>query len=132
MKYAFVRFVEDHGAEHGGRITCVSLARGEAAESPKEFIAWHNAGCKVEVIYWFEVPEDWKNAVSDGSMNDAFEALLGLDALSDTPLVSDLLATLFEASFRAGREYAKSVMTRCGNFHASTMTELARESASEK
>lgn len=132
MGYSFVRFTEDHGAEYGGRITCVSLTRGEAAESPEKFIALHNAGCKVEVINWFEVPEDWKNAVSDGSMNDAFEALLGLDALSDTPLVSDLFATLFEAGFRAGREHAQRVMTRWGNFHASTLTAFAKESASEK
>lgn len=111
MKHAFVCYVEHHRAEDGGTQTCVMMARGEAAESHEAFISWHAAGVPVTIISWFEVPQDWKNAVSEGSISDAFEALLGLDALSDTPLVSDLLATIFAAGFKCGEKHHRVVQS---------------------
>jgi hypothetical protein len=51
------------------------------------------------------VPENWENIVSDGSMNDVFKALLGLDVLGDTPVVSDLLTTIFAAGFKCGQTH---------------------------
>ncbi len=98
MKYAFVRFVEERSLEHGGDVVCFALARGKDAESHEAFMEWHESDTPLRIINWFDVPEKWQNIVgSEGPMNDVFEALLGLDALSHSPIVSDLLVTVFAA-----------------------------------
>lgn len=110
MKYAFVRFVEHHGKGHGGDMTCFNMASGEAAESHEAFINWFAPAVPVTVLNWFEVPESWENLVASGSMNDAFEALLGLDALNDDgPIVSDLLTTIFAEGFKCGESHHLNV-----------------------
>ena len=79
------------------------MVSGDGAESPEAFINWHSAGCKVEVVSWFQVPENWENGVAGDAeepLNDAIDALLGLEALAGKPVVSDLLATIFDAGYR--------------------------------
>ena len=107
MRYAFVQFIEDHGKEHGGRMECTAMVSGDGAESPEAFINWHNAGCKVEVVSWFQVPECWENSVAGDAeepLNDAIDALLGLEALAGKPVISDLLATIFGVGFKCGQK----------------------------
>lgn len=133
MKCVFVCFVEHHEKENGGDMTCFAMANGEAAESREAFISLYGVGIPVTIINWFEVPEDWKNVVSSyGSMNDTFGALLGLDMLSDTPLVSDLLTTIFAEGFRSGLEHAKSVMMRFGDYNPRVLTELVKLRTADK
>lgn len=103
MKYAIVRFLEDVGDDDVN--ICFLLVSGEEAESQETFIEWHNEGVlETVVLDWFEVPENWVNVVTHDSVNDVFEALLGLDALSDTPQVSDLFTTIFAAGFACGKK----------------------------
>ncbi len=90
-KYAFVRFLET-----GVTGQCAMLVSGDPAADPEAFIQWHNPG-NVTVTAWFGVPESWANEAGPDTLNDAFEALVALDALGDTPAVSDLLATIFVA-----------------------------------
>ena len=44
-------------------------------------------------------------------MNDTLEAILALDALGETPVVSDLLATIFEKGYRLGRKKGRDLAT---------------------
>lgn len=97
-KHAFVRFTEKQ--DDGSYLTSVLLASGEAAEDPDEFISWHLGGRDGEVIDWFQVPDEWPNAVASGDIKEAFEAILNLDALAEVPKVSDMLATIFEAGYQ--------------------------------
>ncbi|MEK7159759.1 MAG: hypothetical protein AAB575_05885 [Patescibacteria group bacterium] len=109
MTYAFVRFVEHHGKEVGDT-TCFIMTSGKSAESCEAFIDLYHTGIKITVTNLFKVPEDWENAVSGGSMNDVFEALLGLNALNDNiPFVSDLLTTIFAEGFKCGERHDRDV-----------------------
>jgi hypothetical protein len=110
MKYAFVRYLENHREEFGVG-TCANLVSGVAAESPEAFIKWHGAGVPAKILCWFEVPESWENSVSSGNMNEAFEAILALDALSETPVVSDLLATIFDEGYRLAQKKERDLAT---------------------
>lgn len=98
MKYVFVRFEEE--LEDGVLVQMTIIVEGEAAVSPEHFIEWMDGGLPIKVLDWFEVPEVWKNLVADGWLNESFVALLGLDALGETPVVSDLLASIFETGYR--------------------------------
>jgi hypothetical protein len=104
LKHAFVRYIEHHETTDGD-ITCFAIATGKAAKSQEAFIDRHGSDVKITITDWFEVPENWENIVSDGSMNDVFKALLGLDVLGDTPVVSDLLTTIFAAGFKCGQTH---------------------------
>lgn len=110
MKYVFVRFLEIH-EEPRHTNTCTQLLSDEAAESPEAFIKQYDSGVTVEVLSWFEVPESWENLVADGTVNDTFEAIHGLDALGKTPVVSDLLATIFAEGYRLGQEKERHLAT---------------------
>lgn len=126
MKCVFVRYTEERPPEQGGRLTCVVLAKGEAAESRETFTKTHGDGVPITIMTWFEVPPQWKNAVTDGApLNDAFSAVLGLDVLSDSPVVSDLLATIFEAGFKAGRRHDADVQAAFRRGWASSGTATA-------
>ncbi len=103
MKYAFVGFEENHG-EKFGVSTLANLVSGAMAESPEAFIKWHNAHVPVNILYWFEVPEEWQNAVAGGTVNNTFTAILALDALGDTPVISDLLASIFAEGYRLAQK----------------------------
>jgi hypothetical protein len=110
MKHVFVRFVEIH--EEPRHInTCANLLSGEAAESPEAFIKQYDSGVTVEVLSWFEVPQSWENIVGDGIVNDTLEAILALDALGKTPVVSDLLATIFEEGYELGQKKERHLAT---------------------
>lgn len=120
MKCAFVRFVEERSPEDGGEVMSFALARGKHAESHEAFVEWHQARTPVRIIIWFEVPEKWQSIVdSEESMNDAFEALLGLDALSDSPVVSDLLVTVFAAGLECGERHRRNVETEFARLSSS-------------
>lgn len=109
MKYAFVRFTEDHGESRSG--VCVNLVSGEPAESPEAFIQWHAQGFRVNILDWFEVPECWDNAVAGGNVNDTLTAILALDALGETPVVSDLLATIFGVGYELAQKKERDLAT---------------------
>ncbi|MDQ5938500.1 MAG: hypothetical protein QG642_190 [Patescibacteria group bacterium] len=98
MKYVFVRFEEE--CEEGQFTPSTLILRGQAANSPEDAIDFLDGGVPVRILDWYEVPEVWKNLVADGRLNESFVALLGLDALGETPVVSDLLASIFETGYR--------------------------------
>ena len=102
MKRVFVRFKEVYDDRVSGPSTII--ASGDDAESHEAFINWHASGVQVEILNWFEVPEKWENLVAGGEVNATFEALLALDALGETPVVSDLLATIFEEGYRLAQK----------------------------
>lgn len=85
------------------------LVSGEAAESREAFISWWSecSGVSVTVTGWFEVPAIWNNAVSEGHVHETLEAVLALDVLGETPVVSDLLATIFAAGFECGEQHSR-------------------------
>lgn len=97
-KYAFVRCTEKQ--EDGSHLSCIVLARGEAAENHEKFISWHLGGVDGEITDWYPVPSEWQNAVASGDVREAFDAVVGLDDLSEEPRVSDMLATIFEAGYQ--------------------------------
>ena len=125
MKFAFVRFIEiDSYGKEVSDLPCVEVVSGEKAESREDFISFRaGVGAPVAISNWCEVPEHWENTVTRrGQMNDVFEALIGLDALtSDAPFVSDLLATIFEVGFKCGERH-----------HWDVQSAFARGSASRK
>ncbi|PIX62492.1 hypothetical protein CO057_01665 [Candidatus Uhrbacteria bacterium CG_4_9_14_0_2_um_filter_41_50] len=112
MKYAFVRFNEIHEEPH--RVsTGVLLVSGVQAESPEAFVTeWQEGnGVTVKTLDWCEVPENWDNVSSGGVVNDTLEAILALDALGETPVVSDLLATIFAEGYKLGQKKGSDLAT---------------------
>jgi hypothetical protein len=99
MKIVFVRYTVVRDDQSS---TCIQLLSGDEAESQEAALSYLNDGDPIVITDWFEVPKEWKNAVASDPISDAFEALIGLDALGQTPVVSDLLATIFEAGYRLG------------------------------
>lgn len=99
MKIVFVRYTVEHD---GHTSSCIQLLSGKEAASQEAALRYLDDGDPVIITDWFEVPETWENAVASDPISAAFEALLGLDSLGSTPVVSDLLATIFEAGYRLG------------------------------
>lgn len=95
MKIIIVRWREE------GNTYC-SLLSGSQCKGGRK--AWEAAMPGCAVLLWWVVPRELSNACASGNLNDAFKALINLDVLAETPMVSDLLATIFEAGFQAGRK----------------------------
>lgn len=101
MKHVFVRLQEE-GIETN---TCLLLS-GDRAE---EFINDQEGFVEdfspdATLLDSWEVPEELKDIVVGNEVSDAFEALLELNLLNDTPIVSDIFATIFEAGYRLAKK----------------------------
>jgi hypothetical protein len=105
MEHVIIRIEE--GQNEAEKSTSCLLLSGEEAESfianPKGFL--RDYGDDARIIASWIVPEELVNATSslEGPMNGILEAILGLNALSDDPAASDLIATIFNAGFECGQ-----------------------------
>lgn len=54
------------------------------------------------LIDFWEVPRPLENVVVSGDVRHVFASIVALDTIAETPVVSDLLATIFEAGYQMG------------------------------
>src|SRR5512133_3927564 len=105
MEHVMLRIEE--GQDEAEESTSCLLLSGVHAENfianPKGFLRDYSDDARV-IASWV-VPEALINATSSlsGTMNGILEAILGLNALSDDPAASDLIATIFNAGFECGQ-----------------------------
>jgi len=57
---------------------------------------------EVQLLAIWEVPKDLSKMTVDGGMRNHLDAIVGLDVLGNAPVVSDLLAYIFEAGCKLG------------------------------
>lgn len=92
----FICFSED-----SGDVQCL-LLEGDLAQAflrdPDAFMVTQFSEPKL-ICSW-EVPRDFSSASAGGSFGHVFKAILGLDALTETSVVSDLLAAVFNAGYQ--------------------------------
>ncbi|MDA0208190.1 MAG: hypothetical protein O3B64_02160 [bacterium] len=111
MKYAFVRYDVNRKVADGGTSFHSVLIKGEASETRESCQRWieenFSPNGPVRILYRFEVPEVWTEDAGefDGCLNSALDAVTGLDALTNSPLASDLLGAIFMAGFTCGMRF---------------------------
>lgn len=114
MKMVLVQFHEKGNSLR----TLTQLLVGKDADSKEAFVELRaKLGVEVVVHDWWEIPADMRNAAGgEGDVRQALEALIALDALAETPVVSDLIATIFHAGIERHlqRDFAVQSAFRAG------------------
>lgn len=99
MKIVFVRYTSEH---EGKSTSGIQIISGDMAEDRDSCLRFLNKDGTAVITDWFEVTPEWKNVVGNEDLFNAFSELLDIELLEEKPVISELLATIFEAGYRLG------------------------------
>lgn len=104
--YVFIR-IKEGSSEEAECLTCELLSGDRASEfieNPTKFLKGENNAMLLD--HWI-VPAVLANATASGDIYEEFEALLALNAITDSPVISDLFATIFESGYQLAKIHKK-------------------------
>ena len=117
-KYVFVRYDVYRSVADGGTESNSVLIKGEAGESVESCEKWiqhkyTDGRYPVKILCRFEIPDVWDRYTEEDNdaLNRALDAVTGLDALTDTPLATDLLGAIFMEGFTCGMKFESDLQS---------------------